>query len=95
MRVQGEGALAEAVQALLTDVAADPDGDGGETTVVVDVDPTSASVTAALSALGPDGVVLVAGRVGRVEIDVQTDVHRRGATVAGVPAPQDGAGQDG
>ncbi len=95
VRVQGDGALAEAVQALLTDVVGDAERDGGEAAVVVDVDPTSSTVTAALSTLGPDGVVLVAGRVGRVEIDVQTDVHRRGATVAGVPAPQDGAGQDG
>ena len=63
--------------------------------VVVDVDPTSASVAAGLASLGPDGVLLVAGRVGRVDLDVQTEVHRRGATIAGVPAPRGGAVQDG
>ena len=97
VRVQGEGVLAEAVQALLDrDVAATPDrGRGRPRRSSSTSTRRPSSVTAALSTLGPDGVVLVAGRVGRVEIDVQTDVHRRGATVAGVPAPQDGGGQDG
>ena len=100
VRVQGEGVLAEAVRALV-DRSGDEGGDATTgrpseaATVVVDVDPTSSSVTAALSTLGADGVVLVAGRIGRLELDVQTDVHRRGATVAGVPAPHDGGGQDG
>ena len=52
-------------------------------------------MAAGLASLGPDGVLLVAGRVGRVDLDVQTEVHRRGATIAGVPAPRDGAVQDG
>jgi choline dehydrogenase-like flavoprotein/threonine dehydrogenase-like Zn-dependent dehydrogenase len=96
VRVQGEGRLAEAVRALV----AAPDGDDGlggdaRVSVVVDVDPTSASVAAGLASLGPDGVLLVAGRVGRVDVDVQTEVHRRGATIAGVPAPRGGAVQDG
>jgi hypothetical protein len=83
-------------------LVAEPDGDGGDgpggdpgVAVVVDVDPTAASVAAGLATLGPDGVLLVAGRVGRVVLDVQTDVHKRGATISGVPAPEDGAVQDG
>ena len=96
VRVQGEGPLAEAVRALVAGPEGD-DGLGGDAgvSVVVDVDPTSASVAAGLAPLGSEGVLLVAGRVGRVDLDVQIDVHRRGATVAGVPAPQGGAVQDG
>jgi choline dehydrogenase-like flavoprotein/threonine dehydrogenase-like Zn-dependent dehydrogenase len=98
VRVQGAGPLAEAVRALVAEPErADGDGAGGDpgVAVVVDVDPTAASVAAGLAALGPDGVLLVAGRVGRVVLDVQTDVHKRGATISGVPAPEDGAVQDG
>ena len=79
----------------LTDVAAGPDGDGGGRRSSSTSTRRPPRSPPALSALGPDGVLLVAGRVGRVELDVQTDVHRRGATVAGVPAPQGGAVQDG
>ncbi|HKY69010.1 MAG TPA: hypothetical protein VJM49_21660, partial [Acidimicrobiales bacterium] len=64
-------------------------------TAVVDVDPTGASVVAGLADLGPDGVLLVAGRVGPVDLDVQTEVHKRGATIAGVPPGPGDAGQDG
>ena len=63
--------------------------------VVVDVGPTGESVAAGLAALGPDGVLLVAGRVGRVDLDVQTELHRRGTTIAGVSTAARAAGDDG
>ena len=93
VRVQGEGPLADAVRAL---VATGPgSGPDGPVTVVVDVDPTAASVAAGLSVLGPAGVLVVAGRVGPVDLDVQTEVHKRGTTVAGVAGPDGGTVQDG
>ena len=109
VRVQGDGALAAAVADLVGDLvgrpdAADgtdrPDGPDADTAVVpprvvVDVGPTGESVAAGLAALGPDGVLLVAGRVGRVELDVQTELHRRGTTIAGVSTAAPAAGDDG
>jgi hypothetical protein len=92
VRVQGDGLLAAEVRAR---VDGGPGGDESGATAVVDVDPTSASLAAALAGLGPDGVVVVAGRVGRVDLDVQTLVHRSGATVAGVTAPVAGVVEDG
>ncbi len=66
----------------------------GPVDVVVDLDPTAASVAAALADLGPAGVLVVGGRVGPVELDVQTLVHRRGTTIAAIepsaPGWQDG-----
>lgn len=104
MRVQGDSPLAGAIRALVDPArgngahdgagrAATGDGDD-RVGVVVDVDPTSSSVTTGLARLGPDGVLLVAGRVGAVELDVQTEVHRRGATIAGVAPAAGGAGRD-
>jgi choline dehydrogenase-like flavoprotein/threonine dehydrogenase-like Zn-dependent dehydrogenase len=85
----GTGTGAEAL------AGAGPAGGAPAPTVVVDVDPTSASVAAGLAGLGPDGVLVVAGRVGPVDLDVQTEVHKRGATVAGVAGPAPAAVQDG
>ena len=81
--VVGSGTLAELVRQAVAERGVAADGGGGPGAVVV-VDPSSETVAAALAGLGPSGTVVVAGRVGPVELDVQTDVHRRGTTVAGV-----------
>jgi hypothetical protein len=87
VRVAGGGEAAEEMRKAVADrgvLAA-----SGPVDVVIDVDPTAASVAEALAALGPTGTLVVAGAAGPVDIDVQTLVHRRGTTVAG-PGWHDG-----
>jgi hypothetical protein len=81
-------ALAERGATLVADGADSPQRP--EPAVVIDIDPTGESVATGLAALGPTGTLVVAGRVEPVDIDVQSDIHKRGATVVGV-AP--GAGE--
>ncbi|HET9610068.1 MAG TPA: GMC oxidoreductase [Acidimicrobiales bacterium] len=95
--VAGSGALAELVRQAVAERGIAADGtvaaDGAVPGVVVLVDPASDTVAAALARLGPSGTLVVAGRVGPVDLDVQTEVHRRGTTVAGVgPAGRAGPG---
>jgi choline dehydrogenase-like flavoprotein/threonine dehydrogenase-like Zn-dependent dehydrogenase len=66
---------------------------GRRVDVVVALDPTGASIAAGLAQLGPRGLLLVGGRVGPVELDVQTEIHKRGTTVVGT-APGGGRWQD-
>jgi hypothetical protein len=108
VRVAGGGALGEQVRQALTAGGAvvldgESDGEaGGEAggtaaaapvDVVVDLDPSAASVVAGLAALGPTGTLLVGGRTGPVELDVQSEIHKRGATVQG-PAAADRSAPD-
>jgi choline dehydrogenase-like flavoprotein/threonine dehydrogenase-like Zn-dependent dehydrogenase len=94
IRVQGAGALCDQVRKELAEHGAAfvddcgeaaPGAPGAQAGVVIDLDPTGASVSAGLAALDPRGTLLVAGTVEPVEIDVQSDIHKRGATVVGVP----------
>jgi threonine dehydrogenase-like Zn-dependent dehydrogenase len=96
VRVQGDGPLGDEVRKALAERGATLVADGAdspqrpEPAVVIDIDPTGESVATGLAALGPTGTLVVAGRVEPVDIDVQSDIHKRGATVVGV-AP--GAGE--
>jgi choline dehydrogenase-like flavoprotein/threonine dehydrogenase-like Zn-dependent dehydrogenase len=93
-RVTDEVQKAVADRGLPIAVAVGDEPAGGQVDVVVDLDPTGASVAAALARLGPTGRLLVGGRVGPVDLDVQTEVHKRGATVVGTP-PDGGRWQHG
>jgi choline dehydrogenase-like flavoprotein/threonine dehydrogenase-like Zn-dependent dehydrogenase len=96
VQVTGGGRATDEVQKAVADrglpVAVATGGEpapGGHVDVVVDLDPTAASVAAGLALLGPTGRLVVGGRVDPIELDVQTEIHKRGATVVGT-AP-DGA----
>jgi D-arabinose 1-dehydrogenase-like Zn-dependent alcohol dehydrogenase len=96
VQVTGGGHVTDEVQKAVADrglpvavATGDEPAPGGRVDVVVDLDPSAASVAAGLALLGPTGRLVVGGRVGPVELDVQTEIHKRGATVVGT-AP-DGA----
>jgi 2-desacetyl-2-hydroxyethyl bacteriochlorophyllide A dehydrogenase len=83
VKVNGEGTFGEQVRRAVAECSGGVTDDE-LTDVIVDIDPTSVSVSTGLASLGPTGTLLVAGRIGPVELDVQRAIHKRGSTVLGV-----------
>ena len=91
IEVTGDGPLAHALREMLGS-AADPGTGDARPAVVVETTGSPEAIRAALERVADLGTIVLAGPVAAapVALDAYPDLHVRGLTVVGVPAPAHG-----